>query len=107
MLDGGGIAGIAYNSSSISNCYNIGIIECDFIEYAGIVGYTGKSQNNKIENNYYLENVINGISNDRIIIDGIEHKTSEELKAMASVLGSAFKQDTNNINNGYPIFSWQ
>lgn len=82
-------------------------MECDFIEYAGIVGYTGSSQNNTIENNYYLENIVNGISNDKIIIDGIAVKTSEELKKIYSVLGSAFEEDTNNINNGYPILAWQ
>ena len=107
MLDGGGIVGIAYNKSTITNCYNIGIIECDFIEYAGITGYTSSSQNNTIENNYYLENIINGTSNDKIIIDGIAVKTSDELKNIYSTLGDAFEEDLNNINNGYPILTWQ
>lgn len=103
-LDGGGISGLAFSSSTIANCYNIGIIECEFIEYAGITGYTSNSQKNTIENNYYLENIINGISNDRIIRDGITVKTSEELKNIYSTLGSAFKADPNN---GYPILQWQ
>lgn len=39
--------------------------------------------------------------------EGIQSKTSEELKNMVSLLGSAYKEDTNNINNGYPILNWQ
>lgn len=107
MLDGGGIVGVAYNKSTITNCYNIGIIECDFIEYAGITGYTSSSQNNTLENNYYLENIINGTSDDKISIDGIKVTSSENLKNLSSILGTAFKQDINNINNGYPILQWQ
>lgn len=34
-------------------------------------------------------------------------KTSEELKQLYTTLGDAYKEDTQNINNGYPIFSWQ
>ena len=29
------------------------------------------------------------------------------LKGYASTLGSAFVTDSNNINNGYPILTWQ
>lgn len=107
MLDGGGIAGTLYNKSTISNCYNAGIIRCNFIEYASIIGYTSLSQNNILENNYYLENIINGTSNDRIYLYGITVKTREELKNIYSSLGNAFKNDSNNINNGYPILVWQ
>ena len=31
----------------------------------------------------------------------------EQLKNIYTVLGNAFKEDTNNINSGYPILSWQ
>ena len=37
-------------------------------------------------------------------------KTSVEdmkTKAFAENLGTAFTQDTGNINNGYPILKWQ
>ena len=34
-------------------------------------------------------------------------KTSDELKQLTTTLGSAFKADTKNINEGYPILSWQ
>ena len=103
---GGGIVGDLTRGSTIANCYNIGTIETNFMEYAGIISYTSSSKNT-IRNNYYLENVINGTSNDRIIIDGIEAMEEENLKGLSSVLGVAFKEDDNNINNGYPILQWQ
>ena len=103
---GGGIVGDLTRGSTIANCYNIGTIETNFMEYAGIISYTASSKNT-IRNNYYLENVINGTSNDRIIIDGIEAMEEENLKGLSSVLGVAFKEDDNNINNGYPILQWQ
>ena len=34
-------------------------------------------------------------------------KTDIELKKLYNVLGKSFKEDTNNINNGYPILQWQ
>lgn len=103
---GGGIVGDLTGGSTIANCYNIGTIETNFMEYAGIISYTAPSKNT-IRNNYYLENVINGTSNDRIIIDGIEAMEEENLKGLSSVLGVAFKEDADNINNGYPILQWQ
>ena len=126
----GGIAGV--NQGNITNCYNTNSIKGTGTNVGGIVGFqSGKntkisnsynigrivSSNNiggiigtklegNIKNSYYLENTVNG-ANDRETINGVTAKTSEELKAIASVLGSAFKQDTNNINNGYPILTWQ
>ena len=34
-------------------------------------------------------------------------KASDELKALAQALGSAFVDDADRINEGYPILSWQ
>ena len=39
--------------------------------------------------------------------NGTEAKTSDELKKCYELLGNAFKEDVNNINNGYPLLSWQ
>ena len=35
--------------------------------------------------------------------------TTSQMKSTSFVtmLGSSFKADTNNINNGYPIFTWE
>lgn len=41
--------------------------------------------------------------------DATAFKTAAELKsdAMLTTLGDAFKKDTGNINNGYPVLVWQ
>ena len=81
----------------------------------GIVGsnnrfvYEGQELIGKTTNSYCLENgSINAFGeNTGIAGEECSTKTSSELKNLASTLGSAFKTDTNNINNGYPILSWQ
>ena len=105
---GAGIAGSTSNNAIIRNSYNIGRIETKFVAYATLTAYSGKSQNNIFENNYYLENCINGNKNDQISLgDGNVVLKSEELINAFDKLGVAFKKDTNNINNGYPILNWQ
>ena len=103
----GGILGAGIEDTDllvINNCYNTGNI-------------TGQSRTNGIygnsisriiiesKNNYYLNNTINGINGDDQ--KGVEIKNDEEMKKLSVQLGRAFKEDTNNINNGYPILSWQ
>ena len=99
----GGIAGQQYNNDNakISNSYNVGKINIAHIG-SGIIGtlVTGK-----LENNFYLENIVNG--GNGTPFDGSTAKTMEEMKNIYTSLGNAFKADSNNINNGYPILSWQ
>ncbi len=68
--------------------------------HGGIIAllYGNISVNSK--NNYYLQGQPNytGIGT---------AKTENEIKELASTLGAAFIEDTNNINNGYPILAWQ
>ena len=107
--DAAGIVGNISTESSIENCYNVGIVaNSQTGEYiAGIVNYINETKGkNSINNTYYLENVVNQ-GNDTKNVNGISHKTSEEMKNIHNLLGIAFKADTNNINNGYPILSWQ
>ena len=49
----------------------------------------------------------NNNSNDTSIRDGVKSLSISQLKFAYSELGSAFKPDSNNINNGYPILYWQ
>ena len=37
----------------------------------------------------------------------VKISTAEEMKTLASTLGDAFEKDAENINQGYPILSWQ
>ena len=105
----GGISG--QNTCNIFNCYNIGEIEGN-VKVGGIAGENNVSSSYHttgiLKNTYSLENKCEDIcGNNESIIENSFIKSEEELKAMASVLGSAFKEDTNNINNGYPILTWQ
>ncbi len=91
------------NESMVENCYNIGNLTGDRQSTGGIVGVN--INNGRIDNCYFLENVVGGENGN--IIEGSMAKTSEEMKLLTSTLGAAFKDDTNNINNGYPILTWQ
>ena len=102
----GGIAGI--NEAEISLCYNIGEIKGT----VGIGGLAGQNNNltGIIKNSYSLESKCDNLIGESLNYSKIELceiKTEQELKALVSTLGESFKEDTNNINNGYPILSWQ
>ena len=104
----GGIGGGAGNSSNndiIKNNYNIGNLYN--ISQYGIGGILGnKNISTILENNYFLENTVNG-GNGSNVFDGTESKTDIEMKEIHNLLGEAFKEDTENINNGYPILYWE
>ena len=103
----GGIVGV--NRGKLSNSYNIGSVSGNII--GGIVGRNDSQNNNEgiINNSYSLEDENINIYGKNIYIIGSEcsEKSSDELKVMASTLGEAFKVDEENINQGYPILSWQ
>ena len=85
------------------NCYNVGNVIAD--KAAAVNPIIGEYVEANISNCYYLEDII--IQGNMYILDGIFEKTSDELKVLTNILGNNFKSDTNNINNGYPILSWQ
>lgn len=100
----GGITAVVYEVSKIENCYNTGNV-------TGTQNISGicKAQAElslEVINCYYLENTVNG-ANETDVIDGVTIKTSEELKALAPTLGTAFKEAPEGTNDGYPILQWQ
>ena len=98
----GGVVGYMMSENNqILNCYNIGFVTAEDNLGGGVLGFMLAG---RVENCYSLENVVNG-GNGRDIT-GIEIKSSQELKNLASILGSAYKSDTNK-NNGYPILDWE
>ena len=108
-----GIAGIAgqtgLKDNIIKNCYVIGNIVSTSNQYSAILGRINPENGGSecsFYNNYNLENIVNG-ANCEETVNGISIKTSQEMKNISELLGSKYKQDTNNINNGYPILSWQ
>ena len=99
----GGISFAVYTNSSIENCYNIGNLKATTL---ALSINTSGNQLVTFKNNYYLENTVNG-SNDIYPQEECKVKNSQEMKELYSTLGEAFKKDTANINNGYPILKWQ
>lgn len=95
---------IIRRGGTITNCYNIGSINCSYAYTSdglyGAICTREYSNNMNVTNTYYLDTISNpsGIGTS---------KTSDELKSMATNLGTAFKEDTNNVNGGYPILSWE
>jgi hypothetical protein len=132
----GGIVGAAWNGGEIRNCYNAGAVNGTHPNPAGGIagsaeipvvnsyshgkvtapaGYAmGIGTNNggapTPENSYYLAGSAkdggwytgNAANNDG-------ERTSDYMKSDEFVtdLGGAFKKDTNGINGGYPVLSWQ
>ncbi len=124
----GGIVGI--NNGTISSCYNIGEIDStktDKLTIGGICGqnlsesFINTSYNiGKIKNKNYAGGVVGAdfgsISNCFCIENCLEKETKdtdykctdEEMKSnIISKLGNDYKNDEENINNGYPILKWQ
>ena len=95
---------------SIENCYSTGIV-LDGHNFGAVVGLI--ESNGIVSNCFYLQGVASGgigISYTETAEDKtgqVEKKTETELQNLASTLGVEFKKDIGNINNGYPILSWQ
>ena len=112
-----GVVSQIEENSIVENCYNIGktIIEAangtqaNELRRAGITGYLFETAT--IRNCYWMTGTANqgwGADSDQNADkSGIIEKSSEEMKKLENTLGSDFKKDTNNINNGYPILYWQ
>ena len=102
----GGISATVRKNSTIINTYNIGEIVTDNTLYsvAGIVA-TLIDGTSSVKNSYFLENVVNGGNGN--VVEGTTSKTAAEMKQIDSLLGSSFKKDSQNINNGYPVLAWQ
>ena len=81
-------SGIASGASAIQNCYNIGMAS----SYGIASGGTRR-------NNYTLEYTAPSAGGTVV--------TSDELKASAETLGSAYLDNPTSYNDGYPILKWE
>ena len=89
-------------TANISNCYNVGKYDNKSTDIeSGICAWSNESAN--IDNCY----TVPFEDGKRPEIEGVTVLDLEEMKGIASNLGSAFKADTKNINGGYPILTWQ
>ena len=95
----GGIVGQAMNSTPITNCYNVGELSGSTTA-ADICDFFGGSE---ISNSFYSKNAIKSGGTGKVN----ENCGKIPSENFASILGNAFVEDSDNINNGYPILSWQ
>lgn len=94
----GGICGENASESSITSAYSVGIILYkDSAE--GIVGIDFGTTSKA----YYLDSSLDNKAADKAL-----ERTEESMKnEILNDLGEAFVKDEYNVNNGYPILSWQ
>ena len=108
----GGIIG--YQFGTIESCYNIGSVEGTAVEELNIGMIVGKRYDTDSPINYAYyqknDNNITGIGASGDLANML--KTEEEMKEsnfvdLLNQTNNNWKQDMNNINNGYPILNWQ
>ena len=111
--DVGGVVG--YAQREIKNCYNSGELlvnqKSKGNNVGGILAYSNSAT---LTNNYYLTGTAKvGLSN---IFGSVQtedkagrYEATDTMPSVISVINgeNAFIEDTKNINNGYPILSWQ
>ena len=111
----GGIVGL--NRGTLENSYNRGNVSGSVDYIGGVAGTNSEFYSSghdttyigKIYNCYSLEGVTEKLigNNNSIMGDECSFKTNLELQNLYTTLGEGFKEDINNINNGYPILAWQ
>ena len=115
-----GIIAQLVNGKSVSNCCNKGIIGD---KGGGIIGYITSNNESVIDsnNNYYQEETASkGIALPGNITINTECLSASKMPSVISVVMTdsekvewngemvdVWKEDTENINNGYPILFWQ
>lgn len=91
----------------ITNCYNIGEFYNESTGTArGIVISYDADYKHDVINCYWLTPSMAAYGNANTN-DGATPKSAEEFKNLADSLGENYKNDTKNVNNGYPILSWE
>ena len=105
----------------IINSFNWGNIKNEdtgnFEKKGGIIGKIDADKEYKIENNYYLKNTAIGGIDSKDIEGQAEALEFSEMPKVIDVIQdqieidnemvNVWKEDTENINNGYPILYWQ
>ncbi len=95
-----GIAGFATRGASVTNCYNAGVIGDPYKGNGGLICYAddGVGTLKEFTNNYALnQEGYTGTSENGTL------SSSDELKAAASKLGSAYK----SAFRSYPVLTWE
>lgn len=106
----GGICGSGFSNAAgatLTNCYSVGKV----VGTGGNASYAGGLSPDKTAahyvNSFYLTGTVSGESPKYGVTGLGTAKTADELKALASELGSSFAADTKGLNGGYPVLKWQ
>lgn len=91
-----GILGSSLESTLIDKCYTAASNTISPIVFTN-------TPVDFITNCYYNNNLYTDTCNNATGLTTSEMKSA----SFVTMLGSSFKADTNNINNGYPIFTWE
>ena len=107
----GGIVGNIRDDAinSINNAYNTGSIEAENLN-SSQVGSIAGSNLVTFSNCFYLKGTYNiGVAGSETTVGVTEWDSMDKFPSVLDVVNGegAFKEDTNNINNGYPILEWQ
>ena len=111
----GGLVGL--NRGILENSYNVGNIESSATAIGAIAGNnneffdssTNITYSGKVYNCYSLQGILTNIigTNNSIIGNECSYKRADELKGLINILGKSFKEDSEKVNEGYPILNWQ
>ena len=106
----GGICGSGFSNAAgatLTNCYSVGKV----VGTGGNASYVGGLSPDKTAahyvNSFYLTGTVSGESPKYGVTGLGTAKTADELRTLASELGSSFAADTKGLNGGYPILKWQ
>ncbi len=111
---GGIIGNSGSDANLLVNCYSAGKLtnlDADGVQSVKTVGaLIGGTKGASTNSLYLATGDIKGLgsSNDGSSdIFGMSGITADALKGSAATLGSSYTADSSNINNGYPILTWQ
>ncbi len=106
----GGIVGSHGTSASVTiqNCYSIGKVTGQAYNTSAVGAIIGYNYNDTVENCYYLTGSAKcGASYKDLGTSAVKSEADMKAAAFVTTLGAAFLADNGNLNNGYPILSWQ
>ncbi len=123
VVYGGGLVGnMVGDGATVTNCYATGVNETSAI-VGSLSGLAGSADNFDLISNCYSDTTLTMVKVSRLsdvtnsycakdddgsaLMRAGELVGADSLKGKAEALGSAFIEDENLINNGYPILAWE
>ena len=90
-------------------CYNVGKINIINANIRRVGQISGEAYTSTVNNCYGIIGQINaiGINASNSTISNVTLVEKNEMTDILEVIGENFKEDANNINNGYPLLQWQ